>query len=211
MANATKANDTKAKASDKSVIVAEEKDKAMTNAELIAVLDSVGVKPAAKAVKADLEKLFEENEAAIELMARVPELKKACIVKAFGAHGQSKLCVKCKKKTKAVYDDCAAYEKIAGIKKVAAKKTRNIGGATGKDLWFTVKGTYANKFCKAILEAGDKGITHAEARKASWNPKGYPFKQTAERLLNEKWITTKDGRMYVTDTGVAKSKEKIAA
>jgi hypothetical protein len=210
MANATKANDTKAKASDKSVIVAEEKDKAMTNAELIAVLESVGVKPAAKAVKADLEKLFEENAAAIELMTRLPELKKACIVKAFGAHGQSKLCAKCKKKTKTVYDDCAAYEKIAGVKKAAAKKTRSIGGATGKDLWYTKKGTYAHTFCQALLDAGDKGLTHAEARKASWNPKGYPFKQTAERLLKNKWITMKQGRMFVTAAGVAESK-KIAA
>jgi len=211
MANAKAgSNDTKAKASDKAVVPTEEK-KGMTNAELIKVLDSVGVKPAAKAVKADLEKLFEENKAAIELIGRLAENKKACIVKAFGSHGQSKLCAKCKKKTKAVYADCAEYMKLAGIKKAAAKKTRMMGHRTGNDIWGTKKGKNNNKFCYALLEAGETGLTHAEARKAKWNPKGYPFKETAARLEKEKLISVKDGRMFVTAKGVKESEGKKAA
>ena len=210
MANAKKANDVKAKASDKAVVPTEEK-KGMTNAELIKVLDSVGVKPAAKAVKADLEKLFEENKAAIELIGRLAENKKACIVKAFGAHGQSKLCVKCKKKQKEVYADCAEYMKLAGIKKAAAKKTRMMGHRTGTDLWFTKKGKNNNKFCYALLAAGKDGLTHAEARKAKWNPKGYAFKETATRLEKDKFITVKDGRMYVTAMGLKHAEGQKAA
>jgi hypothetical protein len=212
MANAKAgSNNKKAKASDKAIVPLEEK-KGMTNAELIAALDAVGVKPAAKAVKADLEKLFEDNKEAIELIGRLKENKKACIVKAFGAHGASKLCVKCKKQTKAVYTDCAAYMKLAGIKKAAAKKTRMMGHKTGTDLWETKKGKYNNKFCHALLESGEAGLTHSEARKAKWNPKGYSFKETANRLANEdKYITVKDGRMYVTAKGLKKAEGLIAA
>ena len=206
----TKKNDVQAKADDKAITVVEQ-EKVMTNADLIAALDSVGVKPKSGTVKADLQKLYDENKAGIELIGRLPDLKKACLIKSFGAHGTSKLCVKCKKKTAAVYGDCAEYVKIVGLKKVAAKKKRVMGHATGTDLWFTRKGTYANEFCKALLKSGVKGLNSTEARKAKWNPKGYAFKETSDRLLKEKWVIKTDGRLFVTDAGVAKSKEKLAA
>ena len=205
-----KTND-KAKASDKAVAIVGTEDKSMTNAELIAALDAVGVKPAAKAVKADLEKLFEDNKTAIELIGRLKENKKACIVKAFGAHGASKLCVKCKKQTKAVYTDCAAYQKLGGVKKAAAKKTRQMGHRTGNDIWGTKKGKNNNKFCYALLNAGNAGLTHAEARKAKWNPGGYAFKETATRLEGEKLITIANGRMFVTEKGLKESEGKKKA
>jgi hypothetical protein len=61
------------------------------------------------------------------------------------------------------------------------------------------------------LRAGEKGLTHIEARKAKWNPKGYAFKETADRLEKEKLILIKDGRMFVTDKGLKESEGKKKA
>lgn len=207
MAKKANANN-KAKASEKALTTTN--DKGMTNKEMIEALESVGVTAPKKAVKADLQKLMDENKASLELMSRLADNKKACLIKSFGAHGTSGICPKCKKQQKAVYEDCAAYQKLAGVKKVANKKKRKMGHRTGDALWGTTKKTYANRFCRAVLDAGENGITMAEARKARWNPKSYSFNETKERLLKEKLITMKDGRMFVTDLGFEQSGRKAA-
>ena len=209
---AKKNTNTKAKANDKAQNNnAKPEDKAlepaggMTNAQMIAALDSIGVKPPAKAVKADLEKLMEDNKAALDLMTRTESNKKACIIKAYGAHGTSSLCGKCKKKQSSVYNDCSEYQKLLGIKKEASKKTRKMGHRTGGSIFGTRKKTMANRFCRALLDAGEAGLSMAEARKAKWNPKSYAFKETADRLLSEKLVEIRDGRYYVTELGYEQS------
>lgn len=210
---ASKAQNTKpaeAKAEDKAVVVKAD-DKGMTNAALIAALESVGVKAPSKAVKADLEKLYEEHKNSIELVARLPELQKSCLIKSFGSHGTSGLCPKCKKTQKAVYADCAAYLALAEAKKAAAKKIRKMGHRTGKDLWGTKKGTYANDFCNDLLKAGDAGVSMKEIRKAKWNPQHHSFNESADRLVNEGIAIKKDDRFYVTEHGLETSKLVAAA
>ena len=86
-----------------------------------------------------------------------------------------------------------------------------MGHRTGNDLWGTRKKTYANDFCSAILKAGDTGMTMTEVRKAKWNPKGYSFNETTDRLIKEKLVTKVDGRITITDVGVELSGNKKAA
>lgn len=204
MAKKATKNDS-AKASDKALDT-----NTMTNAQMIERLNSIGVTPAKKAVKADLEKLLAENAETLALMDRVEANKDACLVKSFGAHGSSGLCPKCKKTQKAVYEDCAAYMALKGVKKAASSKKRKMGHRTGNELWGTRKKTYANDFCKAVLNAGADGLSMTEARKAKWNPKGYSFNETADRLVKEKLVTKKDGRYFVTELGVENSGRKAA-
>jgi hypothetical protein len=78
----SKKTDTKAKASDKALATTP----SMTNAQMIEALASVGVTAPKKAVKADLEKLMDENKASLELLSRLAENKKLCLIKSFGAH-----------------------------------------------------------------------------------------------------------------------------
>jgi len=209
---AKKATNTKAKADSKAQNNnAKPEDKALepsgglTNAQMIAALDAIGVKPPSKAVKADLEKLMEENKASLELMARTAENKKACLIKSFGAHGSSSLCAKCKKKQEGVYNDCAEFMRLLGVKKAASKKTRKMGHRTGGSIFGTRKKTMANRFCKALLDAGDAGLSMTEAVKAKWNPKSYRFNETADRLLKEKLVELREGRYYVTELGYEQS------
>ena len=185
---------------------------AMTKADYISALVTVGVTPAARAKKDELEKLYLDNLPAIELMGRVKDNKKACAIKSFGAHGTSGLCPKCKTKTKDLYADCAEYQKILGIKKAASKKARKMGHRTGNALWFTRKGKSNNKFCEAILKAGEAGLTMAEVRKARWNPKKYAFNETLTRLIADGFVVRDaDGRFKVTDAGIEASGRKKAA
>ncbi len=197
-----------AKASDKALATTD--SKAMTNAEMIERLNSIGVTPAKKAKKEDLEKLLAENAEVLALMDRLADNKEACLVKSFGAHGSSGLCPKCKKKQVAVYNDCAAFMNLKGVKKAASKKTRKMGHRTGTELWGTRKKTYANDFCKAVLGAGEAGLSMTEARKAKWNPKGYSFNETADRLVSEGIAVKKDGRIFVTELGIEQSGRKAA-
>lgn len=185
----------------------------MTKADYISALTSIGVTPNARAKKAELEKLYADNLTAIELMGRVKDNKKLCAIKTFGAHGTSGLCPKCKSKTKDLYADCAEYMKILGTKKAANKKARKMGHRTGSDLWFTRKGKANNKFCKAILKAGEAGLTMAEYRKnKKLNPKGYAFNETLTRLISDGFVTRDaDGRFKVTPAGIEASGAKKAA
>ncbi len=44
-----------------------------------------------------------------------------------------------------------------------------------------------------------------EARKAQWNPKGNYFNETANRLIEEGFITLYYDRYYVTEKGLKES------
>ncbi len=75
------------------------------------------------------------------------------------------------------------------------KGKAGMGGRTGTDLFFTKGpteaphnthgGTYAYKFCKELLKAGNEGRSKKQIRKADWNPRGHSFKQTYDRLVKE--------------------------
>lgn len=203
----SKKTDTKAKASDKALATTP----VMTNAQMIEALSNVGVEAPKKAVKADLEKLMADNKSSLELMSRLAENKKLCLIKSFGAHGSSGICPKCKKTQKAAYSDCAAYMALKGVKAAASTKKRKMGHRTGNALWGTRKTTYANRYCRAILDAGDAGMNMTEVRKAKWNPKSYSFNETTDRLVKEKLVTKADGRITVTDLGLELSGKKKAA
>ena len=208
MAKANKKAETKETSTD--VAVAEVK---MTKADYVSALTLVGVEMKARTTVAELEKLYADNLPAIELMGRLKDNKKACLIKSFGAHGSSGLCPKCKTKSAGVYSDCSAYMAILGIKKSVMKKLRMMGHRTGTALWFTRKGKANNKFCEAVLKAGEAGLTMAEARNMKWNPKKYAFKETLERLISDGYVTRdKDGRFKVTEAGiVASGREQKAA
>lgn len=203
----SKKTDTKAEASDKALATTT----GMTNAQMIEALSNVGVTAPKKAVKADLEKLMNENAASLALMERLAENKKLCLIKSFGAHGTSGICPKCKKTQKGVYSDCSAYMTLKGIKKAASSKKRKMGHRTGNALWGTRKTTYANRYCRAILDAGEAGMSMTEVRKAKWNPKSYSFNETTDRLVKEKLVTKADGRITVTALGLETSGKKKAA
>lgn len=173
-----------------------------TKQDYFDALKTIGLTPPAKTVKGDLEKMYNDNLPAIELMVRLPELKKACLVKAFGDHGSSGICPKCKKKQSAVYSDCSVYKDILGNIKTSSKKDRKMGHVTGTDLWGTRKGKYNNKFCYYLLEAADKGITMGEAKKADFNPKGYAYNETLSRLLKTGLVEKRGDRYYVTKVGI---------
>lgn len=200
---------TEVKAEDKAVATVEETT--MTKADYFAELKLVGVTPPAKTVKADLEKLFEENSAKIDVVKRLPDLKKACLIKAFGDHGSSGICPKCKKQQADIYKDCGIYKDIAGAVKQASKKERKMGHRTGDALFHTRKGTMANRFCKYVVDSGDKGFTMAEAKKARWNPKGYPFKESLDRLVEEGIVEKREDRFYITDFGLEQAGKKKKA
>jgi hypothetical protein len=51
------------------------------------------------------------------------------------------------------------------------------------DKYGTREGTLANTFVKEVKK---KSMTMAEARKTDWNPRGYHFDGTVERLVEEK-------------------------
>jgi hypothetical protein len=142
----------------------------------------------------------------LELLSRLAENKKLCLIKSFGAHGTSGICPKCKKTQKAVYSDCSAYMALKGVTKAASSKKRKMGHRTGNALWGTRKTTYANRYCRAILDAGEAGMSMTEVRKAKWNPKSYSFNETTDRLVKEKLVTKADGRITVTALGSGKKK-----
>lgn len=199
---------TEVKAEDKAIATVEE---SKTKADYFEELKLVGVTPPAKTLKDELEKLYNENLPKIEVVKRLPDLKKACLIKAFGDHGSSGICPKCKKQQADVYADCGIYKDIAGAVKQATKKERKMGHRTGDALWGTRKGKMNNKFCEYLLKAGDKGMTMQEAKKARWNPKGYPFNETAGRLLKEGIVELKEGRYTVTEKGYEEAGRKKAA
>ena len=51
-----------------------------------------------------------------------------------------------------------------------------VGVLTGKHIWNSRGGTYQNRFCKLVIEAGDKGVSMEEAQYAPWN-RGVQFPQ----------------------------------
>jgi hypothetical protein len=91
------------------------------------------------------------------------------------------------------------------VPKEPTKRTGKIGQRTGKSIFGTKENTMANRFCHALVAAGSQGLTMEEAKKATWNPKGYHFKETVTRLIEEGLVILRDGRFYVTDKGLKES------
>lgn len=135
---------------------------------------------------------------------KIYAIKDQCIIKAFGDHGTSKLCEKCKAKQGDVYTACAEAAKAVTKQTIKnrVKSSRKMGHRTGDKLWGTRPNTMAKKFCQAVLNAGEAGISMPEARKARWNPKKYNFKETATRIVQEGFAELRDGRFYVTQLGI---------
>lgn len=154
--------------------------------------------------KDEIWKIYDENRGKLIMYQTLQDMKSKCLTKAFGDHGSSKLCQKCKDTQPDVYKACA--EAAAAKKKVVAEKrakdNRRMGHRTGDRLWGTRPNTMAKKFCEAILVAGENGITMTGARKAKWNPKGYAFNETANRLVKEGLVELREGRYYVTQLGL---------
>ena len=84
-----------------------------------------------------------------------------------------------------------------------------IGRRTGDALFGTKVNTYANKFCRALLNAGEMGFSMAEAKNAPWNPKKHHFKDTAQRLVIEGLAEydQNEDRYYVTEKGLADARK----
>lgn len=84
-----------------------------------------------------------------------------------------------------------------------------MGRRTGDALFGTKDDTYANKFCRVLLNAGEKGLSMTEAKNGPWNPKKYQFKDTAQRLVIEGLVEydENEDRYYVTDSGLANARK----
>lgn len=84
-----------------------------------------------------------------------------------------------------------------------------MGRRTGDALFGTKDNTYANKFCRVLLNAREKGFSMAEAKNAAWNLKKHHFKDTAQRIVIEglaKYDENED-RYYVTNKGLTDARK----
>ena len=84
-----------------------------------------------------------------------------------------------------------------------------MGRRTGDALFGTKDNTYANKFCRSLLNAGKMGFNMAEAKNAPWNPKKHNFKDTAQRLVIEGLAEydQNEDRYCVTEKGLEEARK----
>jgi hypothetical protein len=77
-----------------------------------------------------------------------------------------------------------------------------VGVLTGRNIWNTRGGTYQNRFCNLIIDAGDKGVSMAEAQNVHWNPNHYHFYDSVKRLKKRGYVQERNSRYYVTKKGL---------
>jgi hypothetical protein len=85
---------------------------------------------------------------------------------------------------------------------------KGMGKRTDNGLFGTKRGTRANRFCKALVQAGKIGLSRYDVRHAKWNPNKYHFNDTMWRLIRECLAKYDDDeqRMYVTNLGLREAK-----
>lgn len=180
--------------------VAENYDE-LTATQLIDQLKSVNILTTATK-KDKVWKIYQENLEKLKALQKQQTDRQACLIKAFGDHGTSRLCAKCKAKQQEIYTSCSTAKTVQAEKKTEKKSTRKSNGA---GLWGVRKNSLTHIYCQFLFNAGDKGIEMADAKYADWNRKCQTFYEVTKKLIDKGYVAQDDKKFFVTQKGIENS------
>lgn len=180
-----------------------EKKEDLTATEMIDQLKTIGVLTTATK-KDKVWSIYQENLDKLKAQKTTWLNCQSCLIKAFGDHGTSRLCAKCKSKQIKVYEACA-QAKADQTKATTEKRSGTTKKKTATGLWGTRKGSLTHTYCQFLFNAGENGIEMADAKYADWNRKCQTFYDITKKLINKGYVRQDGKRFFVTQAGIEDS------
>lgn len=148
--------------------------------------------------------IYQENLDKLKAHKASIDARNACLIKAFGDHGTSRLCSKCKSKQNKIYIACSTA-KAEKTKAATEKRSNTTKKKIASGLWGTRKGTLTNTYCQFLFDQGEKGIEMADAKYADWNRKCQTFYEKTKDLIAKGYVKQDGKRFIVTQKGIENS------